>query len=80
MTEMTHRYCFMIRGVGLRDLAILVRMGSQQHLEALSVLFMAGFLTWMAACSVRSGWERWGRDIRRLILFLAILCPVVRVW
>ena len=37
--------------MGLRDLAILVRMGSQSelHLGALSVLFMAGFLTWMAA-------------------------------
>ena len=66
----------------MRDLPILflVRMGSQSELQlgALSVVFMAGFLTWMATCSVRFRWERWGRDLRRLMLFLAILCPVVR--
>ena len=25
---------------------------------------------------VRFRWERWGRDFRRLMLFLEILCPV----
>ena len=37
--------------MGFRDLAILVKMGSKSelHLGALSVLFMAGFLTWIAA-------------------------------
>ena len=41
--------------MGLRDLAILVWMGSHSelHLGAMSVLFMARFLTWMAACSVK---------------------------
>ena len=64
--------------MGLSDLAILVRMGSHTdlHLGALSVLFMAEFLM----SSVRFRWERWGRDFRRLMLFLAILCPVVREW
>jgi Na+-transporting NADH:ubiquinone oxidoreductase subunit NqrD len=36
---------------------ILWRMGSQirgLHLEAGSVLFIVGFLTWTSACSVRS--------------------------
>ena len=83
MTEMMHKYCFMIRGGGFEAFSnLIVRMGSQSelHLGALSVVFMAGFLKWMAACSVRFRWERWGRDFRRLMLFLAILCPVVREW
>ena len=85
MTEMTHKYCFMIRGGGFEGFGnLIVWMGSQSelHLGALSVLFMARFLTWMAACSVRFrwDWERWSRDFRRLMLFLAILCPVVREW
>ena len=83
MTEMMHKYCFMIRGGGFEGFSnLVVRMGSQSELHsgALSVVFMAGFLTWMAACSVRFRWERWGRDFRRLMLFLAILCPVVREW
>jgi len=43
-------------GIGLRPCAILGRMGFQRelHFGALSVLFMVGFLVWMAACSVRS--------------------------
>ena len=43
-------------GLGIRDLAILGRMGfqSELHLGALSVRFIKGFLQWMAACSVRS--------------------------
>ena len=87
MTEMTHKYCFMIRGGGFERFGNLSQDGvlgsrSELHLGALSVLFVAGFLTWMAVCSVtvRFMWERWGRDFRRLILFLAILCPVVREW
>ena len=46
----------MPEGVGLRDSAILGRIGfqSELHLGALSVLFIEGFLQWMAACSVRS--------------------------
>ena len=72
----------MPEGMGLRDLAIFGSIGSQSelHLGARSVLFIAGFLTWMAACSVRSRWERWGRDFRMLMLFQSILCPVVREW
>ena len=69
-------------GMGLRDLAIFGEIGSQSelHLGARSVLFIAGFLTRVAACSVRSRWERWGRDLRMLMLFQSILCPVVREW
>ena len=72
----------MIRGGGFERFSnLIVRMGSQSelHLGALSVVFMAVFLKWMAACSVRFSWERWDRDFRRL-MFLAILCPVVREW
>ena len=69
-------------GMGLRDLAILGKIGSQSelHIGARSVRFIAGFLTRVAACSVRSRWERWGRDLRMLMLFQSILCPVVREW
>ena len=80
---MTHKYCFMTRGGGFEEFgSLIVRMGSlsKLYLGAVSVLFVAGFPTWMAACSVRFRWERWARDFRRLILFLVILCPGVREW
>ena len=72
----------MPEGVGLRVAAILGRMGfqSELHFGALSVRFMEGFLMWMAACSVRSKWALDGRDLRMLMSFQAILCPVVREW
>ena len=72
----------MPEGMGLRVSAILGSTGfqSELHLGALSVLFMEGFLTWIAACSVRSKWEREGRAFRMLMSFQAILCPVVREW
>ena len=72
----------MPEGVGLRVSAILGSTGfqSELHLGALSVLFIKGFLMWMAACSVRSKWDLEGRDLRMLMSFQAILCPVVREW
>ena len=72
----------MPEGVGLMVSTIFsfVSTGFQNdlHLGALSVLFMEGLLTWIAACSVRSKWEREGRALRMLMSFQAILCPVVR--
>ena len=45
----------MPEGMGLRDMAIFGRVESQSELllKARSVLFIAGFLTWMEACSIR---------------------------
>ena len=42
--------------IGMKEAAILERMGFQSELNlgARSVLFIGGFLVWMAACSVRS--------------------------
>ena len=65
--------------LGLNVAEILGRIGFQRglHLGALSVLFSVGFLVEMAACSVRSRWEREGRALRIWISFQAMLCPVV---
>ena len=70
----------MPEGVDLRVSAIfgITWFQSEVHLEALSVLFMKGFLTWIAVRSVRSKREREGRAFRMLILFQAIMYPVVR--
>ena len=59
--------------------AILGRMGFQRglHLVALSVLFIDGFLIWMAACSVRSRCDLEGSVLRMWMSFQAMLCPVV---
>ena len=61
--------------MGLRVSAIFRITGFQSvlHLGALSDL------TWIAACSVRSKWEREGRAFRILILFQAIVSSSERV-
>lgn len=67
-------------GLDFKDLAILGRMGSQRelHLGARSVLFIAGCRICIAACSVRSSWEREVRDLRTSMLFQEMVWPVVR--
>ena len=66
-------------GLGLKDLAILGRRGSHNLLQrgAQSVLLREGFLIWMAACSVRSSCDLDLVAVRMLVLFHAIVWPVV---
>ena len=67
-------------GVGLKEAAILVRIGFQRelHLGAQSVLFIRGFLVWMVACSVRSSCVREVTVFRGRMSFQAMSCQVVR--
>lgn len=50
-------------------------MGSQSelHLGAASVRFMDGRRVDMAACSVRSRWDREDNDLRMVMLFQSML-------
>ena len=69
-------------GLGFKEDAILGSIGFHRelHLGARSVLFIRGLRIWIAACSVRSSWERDVVDLRICMSFQAILCPVVREW
>ena len=49
---------------------------SELHLGALSVLFLEGLLTWIAACSVRSKWEREGRTSRMFVRSFVRWSPI----
>ena len=70
----------MPEGEDLKEVAILGMIGFQRelHLGARAVRFMKGSLVWMAACSVRSNWEREVRDFRMRMSFQSMSCPVVR--
>ena len=69
-------------GLGLKELAILGRMGSQSLLQrgAPSVLLSEGLRVCIAACSVRSSWDLLLVCVSMVVSFHPIPCPVVLEW
>ena len=69
-------------GLGLKELAILGRMGSQSLSQrgALSVVLSEGLRVCMAACSVRSSWDLDLVCVSMVVSFHPMECPVVLEW
>jgi len=69
-------------GLGLKELAILGRMGSQSLLQrgAPSVLLSEGLRVCIAACSVRSSWDLLLVCVSMVVSFHPMACPVVLEW